>query len=145
MRCIDTGMVLLTNGQMMEKMSAHRQGCGSMLFLYLYLTRRVVAATERAGHKYHSARLWTNTCCSHPLSIDLMRLEVEAEQRLMYEMGIACPLRCLFRFSYEADCGGLIENEVDFVFCGYSDEEPVINKEKWMPIRGNLFFMDTTR
>lgn len=128
---MDINMVLLTNGQMIEKMSAHRQGLQHYAFsIFIFNSEKELLLQQRAGHKYHSAGLWTNTCCSHPHSIDLLRLEVEAEQRLMYEMGITCPLRCLFRFSYEADCGGLIENEVDFVFVGYSDEEPVINREE---------------
>ena len=44
------------------------------------------------------------------------------KRRLLEEMGVACPLEPLFRFSYRADVpGGLIENEVVHVFGGAHD------------------------
>jgi isopentenyl-diphosphate delta-isomerase len=81
---------------------------------------------RRALHKYHSAGLWTNTCCSHPLpgesNIDA------ANRRLMEEMGLKCELNELFSFTYrEIFENGLIEHEFDHVFLGVSNQFPVIN------------------
>jgi isopentenyl-diphosphate delta-isomerase len=80
----------------------------------------------RALNKYHSAGLWTNTCCSHPLpgesTVDA------AKRRLFEEMGIKCDLVPLFNFTYrEILENGLIEHELDYVFLGIADDIPVIN------------------
>lgn len=80
----------------------------------------------RALNKYHSAGLWTNTCCSHPLpgesSVDA------AKRRLFEEMGLTCDLVPLFNFTYrEILENGLIEHELDYVFLGIADDIPVIN------------------
>jgi isopentenyl-diphosphate delta-isomerase len=81
---------------------------------------------RRALNKYHSAGLWTNTCCSHPLpgesSVDA------AKRRLFEEMGLTCDLVPLFNFTYrEILENGLIEHELDYVFLGIADDIPVIN------------------
>lgn len=81
---------------------------------------------RRALHKYHSAGLWTNTCCSHPLpgesNIDA------ANRRLTEEMGLQCKLIELFSFTYrEIFENGLIEHEFDHVFLGVSNDLPVMN------------------
>ena len=81
---------------------------------------------RRAFHKYHSAGLWTNACCSHPLpgesNIDA------ATRRLMEEMGLRCDLNELFSFTYrEVFENGLIEHEFDHVFLGVCNQLPVIN------------------
>jgi len=80
----------------------------------------------RALNKYHSAGLWTNTCCSHPLpgesTVDA------AKRRLFEEMGLTCDLVPLFNFTYrEILENGLIEHELDYVFLGIADDIPVIN------------------
>lgn len=81
---------------------------------------------KRADDKYHSAGLWTNTCCSHPLPGEKV-LEA-AERRLQEEMGMSCFLEKLFAFEYRADFdNGLTEHELDHVFIGNSDKDPKIN------------------
>ena len=81
---------------------------------------------RRAFHKYHSAGLWTNACCSHPQpgesNIDA------ATRRLMEEMGLKCELNELFSFTYrEVFENGLIEHELDHVFLGICNHFPTIN------------------
>jgi isopentenyl-diphosphate delta-isomerase len=78
---------------------------------------------RRSANKYHSAGLWTNTCCSHPrpgeAPIDA------AVRRLTEEMGITCPLTFLFSTQYRADVSnGLIEDEIVHVFGGRFDGAP---------------------
>ena len=81
---------------------------------------------RRAFHKYHSAGLWTNACCSHPLPGEL-NIDA-ATRRLMEEMGLKCELNELFSFTYrEIFENGLIEHEFDHVFLGVSNQLPAIN------------------
>ena len=81
---------------------------------------------RRALDKYHSAGLWTNTCCSHPLPGETT--ENAAKRRLFEEMGMTCDLIPLFNFTYREKLeNGLIEHELDYVFLGVSDDIPVIN------------------
>jgi isopentenyl-diphosphate delta-isomerase len=81
---------------------------------------------RRALDKYHSAGLWTNTCCSHPLPGESS--EDAAKRRLFEEMGMSCDLIPLFNFTYrEILENGLIEHELDYVFLGITDDVPVIN------------------
>ena len=91
---------------------------------------------RRAENKYHSALLWTNTACSHPLkgesTIDA------AQRRLLEEMGLDLPLEPVFSFQYKAEFdNGLIEHELDHVFIGYSDEIPTpdpdeVGEYRWL-------------
>jgi isopentenyl-diphosphate delta-isomerase len=81
---------------------------------------------RRALDKYHSAGLWTNTCCSHPLPGETN--EDAVKRRLIEEMGLECELNQLFTFTYrEILENGLIEHELDYVFLGISNQLPVIN------------------
>src|SRR3546814_14776915 len=72
---------------------------------------------KRAPEKYHSAGLWTNACCSHPLrSEDTVSA---AHRRLQEELGFDCGLNFAFKFIYRAKLDkGLIEHELDHVFTG---------------------------
>jgi isopentenyl-diphosphate delta-isomerase len=78
---------------------------------------------QRAAGKYHSAELWTNTCCSHPRpnesAIDA------AARRLAEEMGIVTSVRPLFTMRYRARVSNrLVEHEFVHVFGGISDQAP---------------------
>ena len=78
---------------------------------------------KRADHKYHSAGIWSNSCCSHPFPNE--EVIDAASRRLQEEMGISCNLVKEFSFHYKAEFGnGLIENELDHVFFGISNETP---------------------
>ena len=93
---------------------------------------------RRALHKYHSPGLWTNTCCSHPYPNEDSK--DAAERRLKEEMNIESSLNFAFKFTYNASfSNGLIENELDHVFIGYSDETPHLNTDeavafKWIDL-----------
>jgi isopentenyl-diphosphate delta-isomerase len=93
---------------------------------------------RRALHKYHSPGLWTNTCCSHPYPNEDSK--EAAERRLKEEMNIETSLNFVFKFTYNASfSNGLIENELDHVFIGYSDETPHLNTDeavafKWIDL-----------
>lgn len=91
---------------------------------------------RRAFDKYHSNGLWTNTCCTHPHPGE--SVFDAAKRRLREEMGIVCNVTWLFSFIYREKLDNdLTEHELDHVFLGITDNEPVINTsevEEWEKI-----------
>jgi isopentenyl-diphosphate Delta-isomerase len=114
----------------MEKLAAHQQGVlHKAVSVFIFNRQREFLLQKRATHKYHSPGKWTNTCCTHPFPgekpIDAAR------RRLKEEMGLSCELVEAFTFSYKAEVGnGLVENEFDHVFVGFSNASPVLNPEE---------------
>lgn len=114
----------------MEKMEAHRRGLLHRAFsVLLFNSKGELLLQKRSSSKYHSAGLWTNTCCSHPLPGETMDHAIQ--RKLMQEMNINAKPVLAFTFIYRADLeNGLIEHEYDHVFIGTSDSEPVINRDE---------------
>lgn len=124
--------VVLVNDQdeiigTMEKMEAHQLGLLHRAFsILIFNARGEMLIQKRAASKYHSAGLWTNACCSHPKPGETMELAVN--RRLLEELGIHCKLDFVYKFSYRAEfTSGLIENEIDYVYLGIFDGNPVLN------------------
>ncbi|WP_298412727.1 isopentenyl-diphosphate delta-isomerase, partial [Hydrotalea sp.] len=86
---------------LMEKMEAHQKGLLHRAFsVFIFNTKGELLLQQRAMQKYHSAGLWTNTCCSHPRYDETV---IEAgERRLREEMGFSTPLQKIFDFIYHA-------------------------------------------
>ncbi len=109
------------------KLAAHRNGLRHRAISVVIGDRNGrMLLHRRAAGKYHSAGLWTNTCCSHPRpgesTIDA------AVRRLPEEMGIVCPLSFIISMNYRAEfSNGLIEDEIVHVFGGRFDGAPVPN------------------
>jgi isopentenyl-diphosphate delta-isomerase type 1 len=79
---------------------------------------------KRALSKYHSAGLWSNTCCSHPKPLE--NLKIAAENRLFFEMGLKISLTDVGLFHYQAKLNnGLVENEWDYLFTGFYNNEVI--------------------
>jgi len=123
----------------MEKMEAHEKGLLHRAFsVFIFNDNKQLLLQQRALHKYHSAGLWTNTCCSHPRPNESTL--VAANRRLKEEMGMNCQLSHKSQFIYKTNFeNGLTEHEFDHVFFGTSNENPLINKEEvenyvWMNI-----------
>jgi isopentenyl-diphosphate delta-isomerase len=114
----------------MEKLEAHQKGELHRAFsVFIFTTDGELLLQKRALHKYHSAGLWTNTCCSHPRPNETT-LEA-ANRRLQEEVGISAPLVHRTAFVYKSEFeNGLIEHEYDHVFVGVSDADPEINEEE---------------
>jgi isopentenyl-diphosphate delta-isomerase len=84
---------------------------------------------KRAAAKYHSAGLWTNTCCSHPRPGE--EAHAAATRRLKEEMGIVCALSPLFVAEYRAIVSNdLTEHEIVHVFAGSFDGSPQPNPDE---------------
>ncbi|MFM8596915.1 MAG: isopentenyl-diphosphate Delta-isomerase [Flavobacteriales bacterium] len=132
---------------MLEKMEAHRLGLLHRAFSILIFNHKgELLLQQRAAHKYHSPLLWTNTCCSHQRPGE-SSLEA-ANRRLKEEMGMEATLQEAFCFIYKAKLDqGLTEHELDHVLIGYSNQNPVINKEevedyKWISMNELLNDLD---
>lgn len=97
-----------------------------------------VLLQQRAAGKYHSARLWTNTCCGHPRP-DEDTVDAAA-RRLQEEMGIQCQLEPAGTFRYRAALDGeLVEHEIDHVFVGHwrgrpSPDPSEVGGWRWMSV-----------
>ena len=123
-----------------EKMKAHRDG-GKLhraISIIVFNSKGEMMLQQRSDTKYHSAGLWANTCCSHPLegesAIDA------AHRRLKQEMGFDCEMGEVFTFIYKTPVGsGLTEWEYDHVVFGLYDGKPKPNQNevkdwKWVPV-----------
>jgi len=107
----------------MEKMEAHKQAVLHRAFsVFLFNPQGKMLLQQRALTKYHSAGLWTNTCCSHPRPGET--LENAVTRRLIEEMGITAKVSKAFDFIYQAELpDNLNEYEFDHVFIGNYDAD----------------------
>jgi isopentenyl-diphosphate delta-isomerase len=128
----------------MEKLEAHEKGLLHRAFsIFVFNENKELLLQRRALNKYHSAGLWTNTCCSHqaPGETNL----IAGNRRLKEEMGMSCELMPVFHFVYKADLeNNLTEYELDHVMIGFSNSQPVINTEevcdyKWITIEDLIY------
>lgn len=114
----------------MEKMEAHRKGLlHRALSVVVFNRRGEILLQKRARAKYHSGGLWTNACCSHPQPGETT--QAAARRRLKEEMGIDLEPEYSYSFTYRAQfANGLTEHELDHVYTGIFDGEPVINPKE---------------
>lgn len=99
-----------------EKLEAHRRGLRHKAVSVFVMDGSQVLIQRRAAGKYHSAGLWANTCCTHPLwGEDSATCAI---RRLDEELGIT-GVSVVHRdtVEYRADVGnGLIEHELVDIF-----------------------------
>lgn len=125
---------------LMPKMEAHEKGLLHRAFsVFVFNDKNELMVQQRAGHKYHSPLLWTNTCCSHQREGED---NISAgKRRLQEEMGFETDLKETISFIYKAPFdNGLTEHEYDHILIGYYNDEPNINPEevadwKWMSLQ----------
>lgn len=122
-----------------EKLQVHQEGKLHRAFsIFVVNDNHELLLQRRALSKYHSAGLWANTCCSHPLKG--MDISQTVHHRLKEEMGFDCILSPLFSFIYRAEFeNGLTEYEYDHVYIGYYNESPKPNPAEvcdwqWMDV-----------
>jgi len=124
---------------LMPKLEAHQKGILHRAFsIFLFNSKNQILLQKRSLIKYHSAGLWTNTCCSHPRDGEDV---IDAGKRRLYEeMGIKTELKKEFEFTYKEVLGnGLTEHEFDHVLIGNFNGNPILNKDevedwKWMSL-----------
>lgn len=114
----------------MEKMEAHSRGLLHRAFsVLLFNSHGELLLQQRSVKKYHSGGLWTNTCCSHPRPGE--KTATAVYRRLKEEMGIITETRALYSFVYTISFDqGLTEHELDHVFVGHYDGDPIINPDE---------------
>ena len=110
-----------------DKLDAHKKGLLHRAFsIFIFNDNNQILLQKRSDVKYHSAGLWSNTCCIHPYN-DKPLVEY-ANTRLIQEMGIQSNLKEFFSFIYRAEfSNGLIEFEYDHVFFGKYNSDPILN------------------
>lgn len=114
-----------------EKLKAHIEGKLHRAFsVFAFNSKKELLIQRRALSKYHSAGLWTNTCCSHPRKGETT--EEAAHRRLKEELGIDCDLKEIHSIIYKKKFeNGLTEHEFDHVFVGsVNDIKGIINFDK---------------
>ncbi len=104
---------------LMEKIEVHEKAILHRAFsVFIFNHQGELLLQQRALSKYHSAGLWTNTCCSHPRPNEIT--QAAANRRLLEEMGFETSLEKVFDFIYLANFdNGLTEHEFDHVFIGF--------------------------
>lgn len=109
----------------LEKLEAHQKGLLHRAFsVFVFNSKNQLLLQQRALGKYHSAGLWTNTCCSHPRPGEAVL--AAAHRRLKEEMGLETILEFKTAFVYKSAFeNGLTEHEFDHIFIGYSDLAPL--------------------
>ena len=120
-----------------EKLEAHQKGVlHRAISVFIFNKKGELMLQKRAKTKYHSAGLWSNTCCSHPRPGE--DVETAARRRLQEEMGFTCDVKKVLHLLYRTTfSNGLIEHEYDHMFIGESEVTPILNPEeaedwKWM-------------
>lgn len=112
------------------KLEAHQKGLLHRAFsILIWNDNDELLIHQRAFGKYHSAGLWTNTCCSHP-KINETILDA-AHRRLKEEMGFDCELEHKFHFIYKVELENqLFEHELDHVLIGRYNQNPNPNTDE---------------
>ena len=114
----------------LDKLEAHQKGILHRAFsILIFNSAGELLLQKRAADKYHSAGLWTNTCCSHPKPNETVANV--ATRRLQEEMGFVTSVHPAFQFLYKANFeNGLTEHEYDHVFIGTYNGAINLNTEE---------------
>ncbi len=114
----------------LDKMEAHLTGQLHRAFsIFIFNTKGEMLLHQRAHQKYHSGGLWTNACCSHPQPNET--IDNTLQDRLLFEMGMACDVQFAFTFLYRATVEpNLLEHELDHIYIGVTDQVPQPNSEE---------------
>ena len=124
---------------LMPKMEAHLKGVLHRAFsVIIFNSSGEIMLQKRASTKYHTPKLWSNTCCSHQREKEN---NISAgKRRLKEEMGFVTNLYDFDSFIYHVSfSNGLIEHEFDHILLGVYNGIPKINPDevdewKWISI-----------
>ena len=112
-----------------EKLKSHKKPILHRAFSVFLFDENKMLIQKRSKNKYHSAMLWTNSCCSHPTTNNIKQ---EANLRLKEELGIQeeVKLTKIFKSIYFAKINNLFEYELDHVLVGCYNGKIKLNKEE---------------
>ena len=117
--------------QPIEKLAAHQRGLRHKAVSVFVLSGDYLLIQQRALGKYHTPRLWANTCCTHP---EWDEADADcATRRLNEELGITgLTLQHRGQVEYRADVGnGLVEHEQVEIFLAHSTRDLAITKNQY--------------
>ncbi len=107
-----------------DKLAVHVAGLRHRAFsVFIVNSAGQCLLQKRAAGKYHSGGLWSNACCGH---FETPKVSIRAvRRRLAEEMGLDCDLWPAGIVAYRVPVGqGLVEDEINHIFIGLSDQEP---------------------
>lgn len=112
-----------------EKIYAHKyKELHKAFSVFLHDGNGNMLIQKRAKDKYHSGGLWTNACCSHPLTDDV---RTEAMQRMNEELGFSCNIEFVDEFIYYTEFdNGISEFELDHVFIGECEKKQITSYDE---------------
>ena len=92
--------------------------------VFLFNAAGEILLQKRSGQKFLWPGYWSNACCSHPREGE--GCEAAAHRRLKQELGIATPLRFLYKFIYQASFADIgSEHELCWVFAGRAEASDI--------------------
>lgn len=111
-----------------EKLRVHQDGKLHRAFsIFVFDSAGRLLLQKRALSKYHSAGLWSNTCCGHPRPGETV--QEAAHRRLEEEMSFDCRLQLSTSFIYRVELeNNLTEWEYDHILIGVHDQSPDPNR-----------------
>jgi isopentenyl-diphosphate delta-isomerase len=124
-----------------EKIAAHQNGgrLHRAFSIFILNSKNELLLQQRSAEKPIFRKLWSNSCCSHPLKGE--ELEKATHRKLQQEFGFDASMEEVFSFTYEArdENSGLTEHEFDHVFIGKYDGTPKPNPSeianwKWVSV-----------
>lgn len=119
-----------------EKLSAHETGELHRAFSVLaFNDKGETLIQQRAAGKYHSAQLWSNSCCSHPRKDE--SIVYAAKRRLWEELFAEARIfPPFFSFIYRTELeNNLIEHELDHVCVALLTQMNAPNPEEVQSLR----------
>ena len=98
--------------------------------LFLFNKKGELFLQQRGAKKKTWPLVWSNSCCGHP-KLDESSIDA-AKRRAEFELGISEVeiFEILSDFRYKVELYGIVENEICPLLIGFSDQEPIINKDE---------------
>jgi isopentenyl-diphosphate delta-isomerase len=98
--------------------------------LFLFNKKGHLLLQQRSSKKKTWPLIWSNSCCGHPM---LNESSIDAtKRRLQFELGITEKdiYEIIPDFQYKVEKDGIIENEICPILIGFTNQEPLINKDE---------------
>lgn len=116
----------------MDKEKVHKENILHRAFsIFVFDKKMNLLIQKRSKEKYHSAGLWSNSCCSHQQKGE--ELEQAINRCMENELGVVINKRIsVGKFYYNVKLeNGMNENEIDRIYIAfYNGEKLNINKDE---------------
>lgn len=118
-----------------DKNKAHIDGSLHRAFsIFIFNKNNELLMQKRSSKKYHSANLWSNSCCSH--HEPYKNIDHFVKTRLFEELGFYCNLQEIMSTCYNLHLKcGMIEHEYNHLYFGRYDGHSNFNPDEVSDIR----------